>query len=158
MEETKIMLSLISDAEKNYTAEIFTSIFNTWSRPIIVYKEPVKTLISPQDSNALFGFGNSQSTELYNYTPITGIFQALVAYQQILAPKKEDNVIPEIDGYTTESPISIKVRCDAKDFISNGRTEKINVDGNIYFLKSPIPKPQIFWNNEFYIYDLEEKI
>jgi hypothetical protein len=153
------MPTLVSQQEMNNSATVFNNMFDTWSRPIIVYKEPLKVQILPQNSDALFGFGTSQSTELYSYTPVTGSFSALIRYAGKYASDiKGDKLEPEIDEYIAKGPVSIKVRVDAQDFISNnGKTQRIDIDGYPYILSAVDPRPQIFWGNEFFIYDLERK-
>lgn len=153
------MPSLVTANEMSLTATMFNNIFDTWSRPIIVYKEPIKTQVVPQDSSALFGFGPTQGIELFTYAPVTGIFQGLIRYQNRYASKeKGDEFQSEIDEYIADGPVSIKVRSDCKDFIMyNGKTQRLEVDGFPYILSAVDPRPQLFWNTEFYIFDLERK-
>lgn len=152
------MSSLVSDNEKNATSQIFESVFDTWSRPILVYKEPLKTQIVPQDSSALFGFGQMQATDIYTYTPVTGAFQAMIRYQNKFGSMGGDDLFQgELNTYISDAPVSIKVRKDCSDFILNNKTERIDVDGLSYILKVATPNPQVFWNVQYFIYDLERK-
>ena len=153
------MSSLVSTTEMSNTANMFNSIFDTWSRNIIIYKEPIKQQILPQNPNSLFGFGVTQSTELFNYIPVTGIYPALVRYNDRYASKsKQDEFQSELNKYVTEGPLSIKVRVDCMNFIVEGKTEKIQVDGFDYILDGIDPRVHYFWGNEFYIFDLERKL
>ncbi len=153
------MPSLVSQQDMATTTTMFNNIFDTWSRPVIIYKEPIKTQISPQAPDALFGFGQSQSTELFTYEPVTGVFMALIRYQDRYASKeKGDEFQAEIEKYISDGPLSIKVRSDCKDFIVNGKTQKVEVDGFTYILSAVDPRPQFFWGNQFYIFDCERKM
>ena len=151
------MSSLITLYEKQTTSNVFSDIFDTWSRPIIIYKEPIKTQILPENPNNLFGFGSSQSAELFTYTPVSGIYPALIRYQNKFS-SREDTFIPEVNEFTENKPLSIKVKNDCKNFILVGKTIKIQVDNLIYILTNIIPRPELFWNSEFYIFDLERQL
>lgn len=152
------MSSLVSNNEKNTTNQIFESIFDTWSRPIIIHKEPLKTQILPENSESIFGFGQTQSSELFTFTPVTGVFPAMIKYQSKFGSKGVDDLFQtELNTYISDAPVSIKVRKDCSDFILDNKTERIEVDGLSYILKVATPNPQIFWNTEYFIYDLERK-
>lgn len=153
------MASLVSDIQKTATAQIFENIFDTWSRTIVIYKEPIRTQVVPQDPNAIFGFGGMQNTDLFTYTPVTGIFQAMIKYQSKYGSMGGDDLFQgELNTYISDAPVSIKVRKDCSDFILNNKTERIDVDNLSYILKVATPNPQVFWNTEYYIYDLERKM
>lgn len=154
------MSSLISSTEMNDATGVFSNIFDTWSRNIIIFKEPIKQQIIPQDGNAIFGFGPTQSTELYTYIPVTGVFPAIIRYNDRYATRdKSDQFQPEIDEYISEGPMSIKVRQDCMDFISNsGKTVKIQIDNQDYILDGVDFKEDYFWGSQFFIFDLERKM
>lgn len=152
------MSSLVSQSEMNDTAGIFQNIFETWSRNITIFKEPVKQEVFPQPTNSLFGYGPSQDVQLLNYTPVTGVFPALIRYAARFASKeKGDELQPQINEYIPDGACSIKVNADCKDFIVNGRTEKIQVDGYMFILDGVDPQTQFFWNSQYFIFNLEKK-
>ena len=158
-EKCLIMSNLITDCQKNNTADIFADIFDTWSRPIIIYKEPIKQQILPQDNSLLFGFGQTQGAEIYTYTPVTGIFPALIRYQNKFGSMSADDSFQgDLNTYIADVPVSIKVKKDCSDFILDGKTEIISVDNFSYILKIVMPNPHIFWNTEYFIFDLERKM
>jgi hypothetical protein len=153
------MSSLISNCEKEYTNKVFEDVFDTFSRNIIVYKEPLKTQVISPDSNAIFGFGQSQQNDIFTYTPITGVFPAMIKYQSRFGSKVGYDLFEgEINTYISDAPVSIKVRQDCSDFILTNKTERIEVDGLPYIMKEAAPNPQIFWNTVYMIYDLERKL
>jgi hypothetical protein len=153
------MSSLISSTEMLNSTGVFQNIFDSWSRQIIIFKEPIKQQILPQNSSALFGFGSSQSTELYNYTPITGVFPALIRYNDRYASKdKSDQLQSEINEYISDGPVSIKVRQDCRDFIIVGKTQKIQIDNQEYLLDDVDFKVDYFFQSMYYIFDLERKM
>ena len=151
------MASLISNTEKADVAQIFDDIFDTWSRPIVIYKEPIKQQIAPQDPGAIFGFAAPQGTELFTYTPVTGVYQALIKYQNSRG-QNSDLFQSELNTYISDAPVSIKVKADCKDFIINGKTEYVMVDDLSYILKVAMPNPQKMWDSSYFIFELERKM
>ena len=151
------MPSLVNNNEKAYVTGTFGNIFNTYSREIIVFKEPIKTVITPNPNpNALFGFGSEQQTPLFTYTPVTGVFQALIKYAgRYGSDEKQNEINSELDAYLAQGPISIKVQGPTKDFIINGKTEKIVVDGLTSIVNGDNYRPQFFWGAQYYIFDLQ---
>ena len=153
------MSSLISLQEMSGAATVFQNTFDTYSRNIIIYKQPIKTEIIPQNSSALFGFGASQSQELYTYVPVTGIYPAVIRYATRYASETKDDVYePEINEYITEGPVAIKIRPDCYNFINNGKTEKIQIDNFMYIVDGSDARSQTLWGNTFYILELERKL
>jgi hypothetical protein len=151
------MSSLVSQNEKNYVINTFSGIFDTWSREIIVFKEPIKTAIIPNPNpNALFGFGSEQQTPIFSYTPVTGVFQALIKYAgRYGSDSKQNEINSELDAYLAHGPVSIKVQGPTKDFIINGKTDKIIVDGLTTIIDGDTYRPQTFWGTQYYIFDLQ---
>jgi hypothetical protein len=153
------MSSLISNNEKLSTNSIFESIFDTFSRQITVYKEPIKQQILPQNPGAVFGFGQSQETDLFTYTPVTGSFPAVIRYQNEFGTMgADDSYQGDMNTYISDSPISIKVRKDCNDFIMDGKTEKVDIDGLLYILKKTEASQTILWNTDYFIFELEHKM
>ena len=63
------------------------------------------------------------------YIPVSGAFQAKVKYN----PKQDLELLPELKSRVSKGIVKIKVEQEAKDFItSNGKTEKIMIDGKPY--------------------------
>lgn len=159
------MASLISAAEKSSISSIFSSSFDTWSRAIIVYKEALKVEVNNvNDKNDnLFGFGNTQQTPIYTYLPsLTGVFMAIIKDSDIVSTKSQANttsLVPETMARIIASPISIKVKRDAYDFIEDGETSKI-VDAfnrEAYILDGH-GCLQTFQGTEYYIYPLRKTV
>jgi hypothetical protein len=151
------MPSLITDLQKTYVTGVFGNVFDTFSRPIIIYKEGIKTPVPTLPNNtAIFGFGQNQSQQLFSFTPVTGIYPAIIKYAgRYGSEEKEDILNSNIDAYFGNGPISIKIRGDTKDFIINGHTEKIQIDGVMCILDSKEYRPQFLWGSQFYIFDLQ---
>jgi hypothetical protein len=142
------MASLISAAEYAIITGVLSDVFDSRSRQIIVYKEPIKIAANPPSNELVFGFGESQQSDAFTYAEVTGVYQAVIKYKSIDAGEIEDN--SEIMARISEDKISIKVRKECRDFINNGKTEKIVCDDKTYFLDGEESKI----SNEFYFFSL----
>ena len=143
--------------------KVFSDSFDTWARSIVVYKEPMKVEVpvSPSLDNNSFGFGEVQQVPVYTYLPArTGVFLAILKDSDIDSTKAQAinvGLSPEIMSRIVSSPLSIKVRRDAYEFIEDGRTDKI-VDtfrGETYLLDGH-GCLQTFQGSEYYIYPLRK--
>lgn len=144
------MPSLISPSERQVLTGIFNDIFDTFQRTIVIYKESTKIPVNPQPQG-LFGFGDSQAQDNYTYSEVTGVFPAVVRYQSIEQPM---NLNPEIVSYIPGGEVTIKVRKDCRDFINNGKTEKLLIDERIFMLDGEERK-QTFLDSEFWVFKLK---
>lgn len=98
-------------------------------RFITVFKEPQKVLISTQ-SNDFAGYENPQDLTAYQYIPISGVYPAHILYDY--KDDALDQYNSEINMRIINKPLRIKVEENAKDFILNGKTENILIDGQTY--------------------------
>jgi len=157
------MSSLLSATEKASMLNTFEQSFDTWSRNIIVYKEPLKQLIAPQPSTQqnAFGFGPEQQNPTYTFiAPVTGIFPAVIRDTDIENSRAQAAgmpLAPELISRILASPVSMKVRPDARAFIDKGQTDRI-VDiknGETYLLNGHACL-QTYQGSEYYIYPLRK--
>jgi hypothetical protein len=140
------MASLISQTEKNALTGMFNDIFDTFKREIIVYKEP-KKIIQEINLDGVFGYGEYSQAANYEYVPVTGIHPAVIRYSN-------DAEYKDVDQFTSNLPFghaTIKVKEEARDFIKNGKTEKITFDDKTFELASA-DKVQRFLDSEYYIF------
>lgn len=151
------MASLISATERVEILAIISGSFDTWSRNIVVFKEPLKTPVDVPPTNGLFGFGEmGQPSPSYTYEPRSGIFPAIIKYSDI-----EQNIAgnsplsPEIMARIYWGPVSIKVRKDCRDYINDGPTKSFIIDGQT-FLMDGDERLQTFQGSEYYIYQLRK--
>jgi hypothetical protein len=145
------MPSLISTTEKTVLTGIFGDIFDTFARDIVVYKEPIKTAIPVNPGNFVYGFGEEQGQDSFTYTEVTGVFPAVVRYG---TQPQDVTQNADINAYIADGEVSIKVRKNCRDFINNGKTEKIVFDDRTFFLDSD-EKKQTFLSSEFFIFKLK---
>jgi len=142
----------LSDAEKASLSGNFDTVFQTLSngRTVTVVKEPLKTLVSTPSSNNLFGFGERQTDPTFIYTPVSGIFPAMIIY----ASKHPSPLNPEINVRVYAGPVTIKVQQDCRDYINDGVNKHILADGKTFFLDGE-ERRQLFLNGTYYFYNLK---
>jgi hypothetical protein len=145
------MASLLSSLEISGITGIFEDIFDTFKRNIVIHKEPVKT-ISQINTENLFGYGDASNTVNYTYAPQSGTYFAKISYVE---KTSDDPYVRELTSRIDNDLVRIKVKEDARDYISKGKTEKITFDDKTFQIAgNEIVKN--FLGSEFFIYYLKE--
>ena len=143
------MASLISDSERANLVSIFTDIFDTFKRNIIVHKEPIK-VIDQINLTAIFGYDEYSNETNYTHETNNKTIEAVVRYaSNHRFSDIDNNAINYITG-----DASIKVKQDGRDYINTGNTEKIVIDGKSFNVDGQ-EIIQRFLDSEFYIFNLK---
>jgi hypothetical protein len=145
------MASLISSGEKVILSGVFDDVFDTFSRQIVIYKEPVKTVSSINESN-LFGYGDSSNQVNYSYTAQSETHLAIIKY----ADQQSQNYHSDMGGFIPDGGVRIKVKAPCKNYIESGKTEKIEFDGKSWDVTTTDAVKR-FLDSEFYVYYLERR-
>lgn len=143
------MPSLISDTEKNNLTGIFGDIFDTFKRTIVIHKEP-KRVIDSISTSSLFGYGDPASSINYTFVPQSGVYSATIRYNIDQSVER----LGDIPQYIEDGSVYIKVQKNAKDYIKNGKTEKITFDNKSFKVASEDANKS-FLDAEFYVFRLE---
>jgi hypothetical protein len=143
-------ISFLSSSDQSWFEEAADTWFETFKKPIIVHKEPIKNIVQ-NTTNQILGYDENSNIIDYTYTPRNQSFYAVIKYNPTdnLALDKELNI------KITDQPVMIYVNTDAKNYIDKDITEKITFDGkdfNIY--SSSIAKH--YQNKTYYVYYLKE--
>ena len=143
------MASLISDSEKADLVKIFTDVFDTFKREIVVHKDPIK-VINQINLSAIFGYDEYSNEDNYSYESSNKTISAVVRYST-------NHGFTEVDKNTLnviKGDASIKVDKTGRDYINNGKTEKIVIDGKTFNVDGQ-EIIQRFLDSEFYIFNLK---
>ena len=144
------MASLLSSTEVSAATGVLQDLFDTFSRPILIYKEP-KKIINQLSTNSLPGYGEAAIKTNISYIPVSGTFEAKVKYN----PKQELELLPELKSRVSKGVVKIKVEREARDFIvQNGRTEKIVIDNKPYNVITDDTMKR-FLTSEYFVFFLE---
>ncbi len=125
------MASLLSNNDLLFFTGALQAHFDTFShsrtRLITIYKEPIKTIA--RRTNTIYGYGDSSAPANITYTPVTGIFPAMITYD--LNQKTQE--LEEIKNQISIGSVRIKLELNARNFIEDGRkNERFDFDGSSY--------------------------
>ncbi len=143
------MANLISATEKANLVGIFTDIFDTFKREIVVHKDPIK-VVNQINLTQIFGYDEFSNESNYSYETNSKTIYAVVRYSTNHGFADLDkNTINVITGDAT-----IKVDKTGRDYINTGKTEKIVMDGKTFNIDGQ-EIIQRFLDSEYYIYNLK---
>lgn len=144
------MADLLSNKDKVSFQGSVLDLFDTFSRSIVIHKEPIKK-ITQVNVNLLPGYGNSSAPTNIEYIPRSQSFRAIIDY------KGKQSVSLENDAgiLVPKGGISIKVKEETKNYINDGKTEKIIIDDKTFKLASN-DTVRDYFGMKMYIYFLEE--
>ena len=145
------MASLISDTNKADLQSTIMDVWDTFKRPIIIYKEPEKVIISTNPNYSRFG-DNSQNQ--YN-PPVTP--QPITVYATILHEKRQrltyiDAANSQIKVKNDEGQVRIKV--DSTGYNVMVGAKNIELDGFQYRVNSS-PRPHGLFTPSLWTFFLE---
>jgi hypothetical protein len=147
------MASLLQSTEIASLVSILGDVFDTFKRQITINKSP-KKVISQINQSQLFGYGEAANPVNYTYTPQSGVYYAKVSYLE----DKGDEYIQDFQSKIDSNIVRIKVRSDAKEYIENGATENIAIDGKTFNILGDYMVKNFLGANGYttYIYYLQE--
>ena len=143
-------MSLLTSDEILEFQSLFSEHFPLFSsfHNITVFKEPRRIVGNPSD-NSYPGYGGSP-TQSITYEQVTGVYPVMMV-------KDDSSLLKEFSQTKSLLPkgqIRIKVSGDCKDFIVNGKTEALMIDGDTYNLIST-DFHQHYLNLEYFYFTLE---
>tara|TARA_Y100000588_G_scaffold369605_1_gene438819 strand:- start:653 stop:1099 length:447 start_codon:yes stop_codon:yes gene_type:complete len=146
------MADLLSSTDKTSFQNSVLDLFDTFGRTITVHKEPQKkvTAVNPTDA-ILPGYKNTSNVENIEYVPVSASFTAMVRYQD----KQGVEVEADAGIGIPVGKVSIKVKEDCRNYINNGRTEHVEIDGKSFKVASNESVKDHF-GLKLYVYFLEE--
>jgi len=125
--------------------------FDTFKRNILIYKEPLKILSRAYNqTNFYAGYEEQSEPDAITYSGVSGTFSALVDYGR----NERNQRIDVANTQVTQETLRIKVREDARNFIRNGKTEKIEFDNNSFNIVGE-EVVQNYMGLAFYFYTLK---
>lgn len=146
------MASLLSATQKASFEKGMTNLFDTFKQDIVIYKEAKIDIINIAQPR-MFGYNERSDIDNINYTPVTGVFPALVTSSK----KQSQDRLEETENRIDKGEVEIKVKSDANDFIqNNGKTLYVTINDLMYkFVSSQSPRPYI--SSEYFTYFLERE-
>jgi len=144
-------MSFINSTTAADFSQDYDDFFTYFSRPFIIHKDPIR-IVEQVQSAPLYGYGSSSDAVNYTYIPVTGIFNGRIYYNNA---RDTDAVNSDLKLVFARGDVTLKVRQDARDFIANGRTIKLEFDGKTWnIITEDVVKKYL--NNTYYVYGLEQ--
>jgi hypothetical protein len=145
------MSDYLTSAERAMISGDYDMVFDTMSngRSIVIVKEPIKALTNLPEVENLVGFGEMQVEPLYDYTPVSGTYPAMIIYPN----KHLSSFNPEINARIYAGEVTIKVKKDCRDFMNNGFNKQILLDGKTFLIDGE-ERRQLFLDAEYFFFDL----
>ena len=143
------MPSLVSQSEVDVFTGDFQNLFDTFKRPIIVWKEPKKTFTTIEN-NVYVGYGAESVKTNVSYTPQSGVFQAMIRYTD----KQKAEYLEPLQIMELAGDCRIKVEQPARDYIKQGKTEKIVIDGKSFNVQTD-EAVKYFFGVRLYVFHLK---
>lgn len=146
------MADLLTSVERQNISGIIDDVFDTFKRQIVIYKQPIKTIVSTSVS-PMYGYNQPSIEDNYTLTQVSGTFYATIKY---LDQKSEDENSKDINAQIEKGNVRIKVQEDARDFINNsGENYQVTFDNKRFEFASN-DSPKKFLDNTKYYYILKE--
>lgn len=148
------MNSFLNQSQIAELTGMFSNHFSTFSSGInnfiTITKTPIQSVLNTSAyTPAGFGIENTNISNTTYSSYITGYYPAMIIYPSDLKSNEFGPLKFELD----ENQVMIKIQSDAKDFILNGRLEKIEIDGFTYNAELT-PKIQNFMGLKFFYFKL----
>jgi hypothetical protein len=119
-----------------------------------IFKEPLQN-INNLDSQSLFGYSSDttvNSNSDITYTEVSRSVPAMIIYGNDI----KSLPFPQMKTDISSSDIFIKVDEAGKNYITNGKTERAQINGQIYDLSSTY-KVQNYFGLKFYYFKCTER-
>ena len=128
--------------------------FDTFKKEIVVFKQPIRT-IADLNVSFLYGYDTEYKKSNYTYTPVSGVYNALVISN---ASPATDAFIDEAKIEVPDNEIKIKVEKEARDFIKNGmKNERVVIDDRDYYINGSDKKVSML-TKDYYVFKLTDQI
>lgn len=116
-------MNYFNTAQKTAYSKVFYDLHDTFADQIVVFQNPKATLISSEpEYNFLYA---EQSAADIEYTPVSGVFSAVIKWESPYKVSDGTDIRPTILG----NYCRLKVKADALQFINGARGQRIEVDG-----------------------------
>lgn len=150
------MADLLNETDREFFRTTLNDLFDTFKRTIIVHKEPTKK-ISNLNTNVYAGYGDTSTPKNIEFVHNYKELEALVSYLDSVG-SQTSAIDQDIHlSIPKGASVRIKVKQEGRDYISNGKTEKIEVDGKSFNI---VGKESVKYNfgTKLFVFYLEQVI
>lgn len=144
------MADLLSEEDKAFFRSSILDLFDTFKREIIIHKEPRRVIVNSNE-DLLPGYGESSKPDNIDYVPVSQTFDAMISY----AKEQGIDEANELGVIIPSGKVAIKVKQETRDYIMNGKTERIELDNKSFNLVSRDTVRYLF-GLKLYVFFIEE--
>jgi len=145
-------MSFINSTAAASFSKDYDDFFTYFCRPFTVHKEPIK-IVEQMQNAPLYGYGSSSDSANYTYIPVYKTFNGRIYYNH--SRRDYEDVDTDLKFIFTKGDVTLRVKEDARNFIANGKTIKLEFDGKTWnIITEDILKKYL--NNTYYLYGLEQ--
>lgn len=147
------MSSLLGTGILKQAEDLIFQNFDTWKREIVVWKTPIKTIVSTNPVQHNFAYGSNNPTFEETFTPVSGVFNADIVYVDSLAQQKVDQSTFQNNLNAPQPKGEVRLTLDetGRNFLISGSNERITLDGKSFKINSDERVHRIY---QKYLYDI----
>lgn len=146
------MGSLLTQADKDSFRDSIIDLFDTFSRDVLIHKEPKKIVSQVNPSSPVLpGYGGDSNPDNIQYAAESKTFKAMIRYGDKQTVATDDFAGTQIP----KGSVAIKVQEEARDYINKGITQKVDLDGKSFKVATNDSVKDHF-GYQLYVYFLEE--
>ena len=146
------MPSLLSNTEIASITGAFGDVFDTFAKPIVVWKEPIK-IVSDLNLDFLYGYeDDASSSATVTYQPVSGIFSGILSRR---GKQADEDQYYEEGFFLPDNQVRVKVEEDARNFINSGINERLVIDDKNYNIVGKEQQSD-FLTKKYFVYLLED--
>jgi hypothetical protein len=139
------MASLVSQEEINVFTGDFQNLFDTFKRPITVFKKPKKVVTASNVNDQ-----NVAPDVIESYEPVSQAFEVMINYKD----NQESDELSDINTFSYNGDVRIKVQEDCRDFIKQGKTENVQFDNKVFNVVGD-ESVKYFFGYKLYVFHLK---
>ena len=144
-------MSFINSTTAEDFSKDYDDFFTYFSRPFTVHKDPIRVIEQVQNA-PIYGYGQSSDPVNFTYIPVNAVFSGRIFYNN---SRDVDAVNSDLKLVFARGDVTLKVKQDARDYIANGKTLKLEFDGKTWnVITEDVVKRYL--NNSYYVYGLEQ--
>ena len=146
------MASLLTDEQKAAFADARVDLFDTFARPITVFKTPEKTIISTASG---YNFAYGEGDQTITYTPVSGVFDARIVYFDKTRQLSQGGNMFFNEGadfkLSQKNPL-VKIIIKESGYLFLAETEKVEFDGVMFKRVGPLNRHYYLGANLYKVY------
>jgi hypothetical protein len=151
------MPSLFSQTEKDSLSSVFSTLHDTFSRPIYIFKQRDETIITENPNHNFLWESAPSNTETQSVI-VSGVFNARILYGK--EQKQQNFVSPKIGGAEDQNSSrlemgEVRIKLDATGAAFLGGAQRVKFDDEVFQITSS-KRPHGLFEPKWYTFFLKK--